>query len=166
MFGMVADFCCVFALATFFCCDVVVNRYMLGIANARGVCWRARAIFCFLCHCERKRSNLAFLNARHVRLPRSLCSLAMTKGVRLKSHLQILSLFLVIVSKAKQSNGMESFMILGFLARCLPRSHVVLARNDVPLCHCEQGEAINRRRILMILASHTVGCRARVARSQ
>ena len=43
----------------------------------------------------------------------------------------------VIASKAKQSNGMESFMILGFFACCLPRSHVVLARNDMSLCHCE-----------------------------
>ena len=38
--------------------------------------------------------------------------------------------YCVIASEAKQSNGMESFMILGFLARWLPRSHVVLARND------------------------------------
>ena len=36
----------------------------------------------------------------------------------------------VIASKAKQSNGMESFMILGFLACCLPRSPNGLARND------------------------------------
>ena len=36
-----------------------------------------------------------------------------------------------------------------------------LARRDVFLCHCEQGEAINRHRIPMILASHTVGCHAR-----
>ena len=28
-------------------------------------------------------------------------------------------------------------------------------------CHCEQSEAINRHRIPMILASHTVGCHAR-----
>ena len=34
-------------------------------------------------------------------------------------------------------------------------------------CHCEAiAEAINRRRILMILASHTVDCHARAAHSQ
>ena len=43
----------------------------------------------------------------------------------------------VVASKAKQSNGLEFFMILGFLARCLPRSLAVLARKDMSLCHCE-----------------------------
>ena len=40
------------------------------------------------------------------------------------------AILLVIASKAKQSTGLESLMILGFVDCRLPRSHVVLARND------------------------------------